>query len=599
MSPSTLASPMKNLFLIFCLLGTVSSISAQEGELALLRIKPEKTVVHPTNHDTFLIVKFQHDSGVHLEDGQFAHVNQTINAILDDVAINRARHIQLPAQQLDAWRRSGEARSGIRLHDLNLFFRIELKDRALMGETCDRLNAFDVVEIAYPLPSGGDPEMPARPPFLHPSFAPENSLASGFNFVDQQDYREAAPVGVDADYGEKFSGSRGEGHLIADVETGWTDDHLDIKHKALGAFTGLTPAPYPWDHGTAVLGELVGENNRAGVLGIVHQADVILSSHLGSSANISTAIAFGATAVGIGDVLVLEVQCFGAVPGPFPCEYDPATFATIQTATANGTHVFAAAGNGGHDLDDPAYGGLFDRNIRDSGAVMCGQSTGAPLDANAFSNYGSRLDAHGWGANVVSAGYGDLFGSGTPTEEFTAFFSGTSSATPIVTGAGVMLNGIHREAFGVPMDPLDLRRLLALTGTPQNPGHKIGPRPNVRAGIQALDIPILSVGGNLIPGGQVDFDLEASAGDTYRLMFSRSLATTPAHITPFGYLFLGPITNTIPGTVPGSGVDSLSFQIPNNPAFSGSILGYVQIEVTFANGVGTGAYSNYTPIPIQ
>ncbi|MFK5955889.1 MAG: S8 family serine peptidase [Planctomycetota bacterium] len=578
----------------------VATLPAQQADLAPLRNKPEKTVVHPVYHNTMMVVKFRHDSGVHLENGEFAHVDGTeINAILQEVSVQISRHIQLPQAQLDAWRRSGEKLSGLRLHDLNLFFRVELSDRNLMGETCDRLNAFDVVEIAYPLPQGGDPEMPARVPFRHPSLAPKDALASAFDFSTQQGYRGEAPDGIDADYGETFSGSRGEGHLIADVETGWTDDHLDIAHKSLGAFTGLTPAPYPWDHGTAVLGELVGEDNGMGVKGIVHQADVILSSHLGLSANIPTAIAFGATAVGAGDVLVLEVQCYGAVPGPFPCEYDPATFATIQTATANGTHVFSAAGNGGHNLDLPVYGGAFDRSVRDSGAVMCGQSTGAPLDPNTFSNYGSRLDAHGWGANVVSAGYGDLFGAGTPTQEFTSAFSGTSSATPIVTGAGVMLNGIYREAFGSALTPLALRSLIAATGTAQNPGHRIGPRPNMRTALEMLGVPILSVSGNLVPGGNVDLDLKAQAGDTYSLFFSRSLAATPTHNAPIGYLFLGPVSNTVPGVIPGGGVETLSFSIPNNPAFSGTILGYVQVEITFASGPGTGAYTNYVPIAIQ
>ena len=47
------------------------------------------------------------------------------------------------------------------------------------------------------------------------------------------------------------------------------------------------------------------------------------------------------------------------MPAPHPCEYDPAIFATVEAATANGVHVYAAAGNGGQNLDSAAYGGAL------------------------------------------------------------------------------------------------------------------------------------------------------------------------------------------------------------------------------------------------
>ena len=105
----------------------------------------------------------------------------------------------------------------------------------------------------------------------------------------------------------------------------------------------------------------------------------------------------------------------------------------------------------------------------------------------------------GWGYDVTTAGYGDLQG-GPATEEYTATFSGTSSATPIVTGAAVQLNGIHRECYGADMDPLDLRDLITATGTPQNGTQNIGPRPNVREAIVSLEIPRTVLTGSLTIG---------------------------------------------------------------------------------------------------
>lgn len=601
---------------------------APTDQLAPLGDKPAQTVLHPHHHGTQLVVKFAHESGVRLrENGWQSPVIQPqlnlIAAELDRLQATSRRLIELPEEQLDAWREAGETRSGQSLHDLNLFYLVEVPDRELLAATCDFLNQFEEVQLAYPVGTLSDPVAPGPEALLESSstytlgtgiprlpasalgllgrvaWLPSAPQLPAPDYENLQGYRRAAPLGVDADFGQNFSGSRGEGTVIADVETGWTHDHEDIRHKALNQFIGLNGAPYPWDHGTAVFGELIGEDNGNGVKGIVHQADVLMSSHLGSSANISTAIANAANAVGPGDVVVLEVQCYSSAPSPHPCEYDAAIFATVQTATAAGTHVFAAAGNGANNLDSAAYGGLFDRNVRDSGAVMCGASDGSSLNTAYFSNYGSRLDAHGWGFDVTTTGYGDLYSGGSVQTEYTDSFSGTSSATPIVTGAGVMLNGIAREAFGSDIDPLRLRSILTTTGTPQGTGGTIGPRPNVRAAIHDLGIPQISVGGSLIPGGTVDIKVSGTPGDNFELGYSPQLLAAPSHVPPFGYRYLGTLQTTAAGTIGAGGSTILSFPIPNNSGLSGKTVGYVQGAVWFSSGPGTGSFTNYQPITIQ
>lgn len=582
--------------------------SLAHGELAPLAVKPIKTLVHPDHHSKLMVVKFRHDSGVRLRDGRLlalgggdVRVRNDLIAIQEILQLSGgqlSRYFQQSEEQLDDWRMNGELRSSVMLHDLNLFFAVEMPNQQMLGTACDLLNTFELVEIAYPASNIGDPVV-VHGPVTSALMALGNWLNPAPDFEGQQNYRNAAPTGVDADYGQMFSGSRGEGTLIADVETGWTDDHEDISHKALGQFVGLTPAPYPWDHGTAVFGELIGEDNANGVKGIVHQADVVMSSHLGSSSNIGTAIIHAANACAAGDVVVLEVQCYSGAPSPHPCEYDAAIFATVQTATANGTHVFAAAGNGGNNLDSGSYGGLFDRNVRDSGAVMCGASDGASLVTAWFSNYGSRLDVHGWGYDVTTTGYGDLYNGGGVTREYTDTFSGTSSATPIVTGAGIMINGIHREAYGNGMDPLTLRALLTATGTAQTGGGYIGPRPNVKAAIASIGVPTISLSGNAVPGGTLVVDIAGNAGDSYMLGFSNHLLSSPIHLAPYGYRYLGGVKQQAFGTIPTGGVETLTFSIPDNSSLSGKTIGYVQAAVTFSSGPGTGSFSNYAPVRIQ
>jgi len=446
-----------------------------DAERSFLGAKPDVTVVTETHVADRLVLKFQHGTNARLVGDRFEPLTPELVAVdaqLEALGATRSRIWLQDDDELVAWRRSGEERSGKPLHDLTQFYHVQLPEGVSVGAACDLLNQHDVVELAYPLGMGGDP---VAPPLL----------GGTPDFESLQGYRQPAPLGIDAGYGNSFPGGTGAGTIIADCETGWTDDHEDLINKAQGNYVGLAPTNYPWNHGTAVLGEMVGEDNGFGVRGICYDADVRMSTHQGSSANFATAIQAGVDAVGIGDFVVIEIQCFSSAPGPHPCEYDAAIFAVVETATANGIHVFSAAGNGDNDLDSAAYGGLFDKNVRDSGAVMVGASDGSSLDKASFSNYGSRLDAQGWGFDVTSSGYGDLQG-GIPTEEYTDTFSGTSSATPIVTGAGVIVNSIAKSALGGPLDPFALRDLLTQTGTPQGAGGQIGPRPDLREAIDTL-----------------------------------------------------------------------------------------------------------------
>lgn len=576
----------------------LTAASGQEldrrSSLAPLTPKPERTVVTPDHDGLSLIVKFDDGSGVRLLDGHLRSPRaevQAVDLLLDSMGAQRERMWLLSDDELVAWRQRGEARTGQALHDLTLFYRVRFEEPGRVAEACDALNAFDVVTIAYPVGRVGDPVL--RP------LASASAPAATPDFESLQLYRTAAPSGIDADYGGSFSGGQGTGVTIADVETGWTDDHEDIAHKALGSFIGLCCAPYPWDHGTAVLGELIGQNQGEGVKGIVHDADVLLSTHQGDAANIPTAIANAVAAAAPGDVVVLEVQCYQGPPSPHPCEWDDAIFATVQTATASGIHVFAAAGNGNNNLDSVAYGGKFDRNVRDSGSVIVGASNGILLDKAGFSNYGSRVDAHGWGFDVASAGYGDLYNAGT-LRTYTDGFSGTSSATPIVTGAGIQLIGIYREVYQQELVPLALRDLLTATGTPQGSGGNIGPRPDVRAAIEDLNLPRIALDGDRSPGGTYTVTNRGVPGDTAVLLFATDLRPTPVHRVPYGYLFLETTLKRLQtGPLDGQGELVFTATIPAG-ATPGTTLGYFQNWQRFQNGQpGLGAFGNLVPLVVQ
>jgi hypothetical protein len=90
---------------------------------------------------------------------------------------------------------------------------------------------------------------------------------------------------------------------------------------------------------------------------------------------------------------------------------------------------------------------------------------------------------------VTTCGYGDLRREQGQNNWYTINFGGTSSAAAMVAGAVAVLQSIAKERGIGPLSPADVRRLLIATGTPQSgdSSEKIGPRPNLRAAIEALD----------------------------------------------------------------------------------------------------------------
>lgn len=367
------------------------------------------------------------------------------------------------------------------------------------------------VEAVYSKPLAENP----LAPYTDESARPSVAAAAVPDFTSQQEYLEAAPGGIDAKYAWHFPGGDGDRVAIVDVEGGWQLSHLDLA-VLNGGLIGGTPYPEAsWrNHGTAVLAEMGADKNGFGVTGISYGAIISAVSH--GSIGSAKAIQLAAQRLKAGDIILLEMHRAGPrngfqsnpnQKGYIGVEWWPDDLLAIQYATANGIIVVEAAGNGAENLDDalydqrgPGFPAGWKNPFRDagiSGAIMVG--AGAPpsglhgrdrsrLD---FSNFGQRVDCQGWGRGVVTAGYGDLFSLvGVPEDEdnwYTARFSGTSSASPIVAGAIACLQGIACRR-GPPVSPARIRAALHATGSPQLPdgAERIGNRPNLRQLIDYL-----------------------------------------------------------------------------------------------------------------
>ena len=145
----------------------------------------------------------------------------------------------------------------------------------------------------------------------------------------------------------------------------------------------------------------------------------------------------------------------------------------------------------------PGWRNSFRRTNRDSGAIVVGAGAPPPgthgrnhgpdrsrLD---FSNWGALIDAQGWGREVTTCGYGDLQGGANEDLWYTDTFSGTSSASPIVTGAIACIQGMAKARGRPVLTPAQVRNCLRSTGSSQQdaPGRpatqRIGNRPDIRA----------------------------------------------------------------------------------------------------------------------
>jgi len=475
-------------FAALLLAGVSTSISAQDIDPRVFSPPPAKTMVHAGHTPDHIIIKFSEETHIRLRDGDFRGVGQfntgRVKSVLARYGVGVSGiqpMFDRPDQVLAEEKQRGEKLSGRKLADLGLYYVVPVRPDIDVAELSDALNKLDIIESAVPAP-------PLAP--LPVDIAPTTP-----QFTALQGYRSLLSGGIGVDEVAAIPGADGAGTAFVDVEYDWILDHEDLE---LPPSANINPeiidSPYPPDHGTAVLGMLVAKANDYGVTGMVPASTAMVSpvKTVGEGGSVARAVNNATAHLAPGDVILIEVQawvCNGnAAYGP--AEWHQWNFDAMQTATALGIIVVAGAGNGygngaqnlGVDLDDPACGGLFDRSVRDSGAILVGAAIDISRDKTGYSTYGSRLDLQGWGnRNIVTAGFGDHF-STSPADVrqgYTATFSGTSSAAPMVVAAVLAIQGARAAAGEPPLGPIAMRELLVATGLPQGAGGHIGPLPNL------------------------------------------------------------------------------------------------------------------------
>lgn len=605
------ASLVGTAFLVLLLPLSVVAKSLDSKEVLHPEIAPRKLAIKPTQKKInaaaiidYVIVKFKDEYRIRLTDNVFysktGASTLAANRAIEPLAPHQIRRLFLSNTQetFDKKKEVLTANSKTEMADLNSYYRIDVTSIADAEQIIDELNALDIVEIAY----------------FQPKAEPAGTLeeATAPNYQPLQDYREVAPTGVDADFANSQTGGDGAGVKIIDVEGAWRHSHIDLTAAAGSHIAGAILNDLSWrNHGTAVLGEMIANDDSQGVVGICPGAAVGTVS-IGSLST-EEALLIAADNLQPGDVILIELQA----PGPhynfqirldqlgYVCmEYWQAIFDAIQYCWASGLTVVEAAGNGAENFDNGTYyQDLFDTTYRNSHAIIAGAGhppvDGNNLERESFSNYGERVNLQGYGSDVYTTGYGDLYGN-IEDSFYTASFSGTSSASPIVAGSVACLQGRYKALYETPLSADQIRHILVSTGSPQQGmvSQHIGPRPDLADAFAILAPPPsiyaepIFLDTTIDEGSTAEFDLWLHNRNLSLAMdFSINDNDSLAKVVTGNWLQASPLIGTVPSN------DSVRIDITIDATVVGMQLTKYKGILEISWGPSSGALDSLTLVP--
>ncbi len=463
---------------------------ARDGEhsmevLAARSPLPKRPLLAP-DQPYQVVVKFADSARARVEAGALISENgvdlSAAASITSDSGLVWAPLFRMDSTRIEALEERARQRSRRQQPDLRGVFTLE-GDTAAAARAATALQELDTIEVVSFEPVGTPPPVDIDPP------TPD--------LTEFQFYRPAKG-GLDVD-GARELGFDGQGVHICDVEYSWFNEHEAYNDGQVEAEAGQTISPNAAnittpDHGTAVLGILVGGDDGYGITGIAPASTVTLYPELTTQEGNrrAGAILSAASESSPGDVILLEMQNTGLeAPGAGgPAELTESVWLATRMAVDAGMVVVAAAGNGGLPLDGEGFTTYRERG--DSGAIIVGAGIPGTREWATFSSYGARVDVQAWGESTFTAGYGDYEEYGADeNQRYTSGFGGTSAASAMVAGAAALVQQSAIEELGQPLSSQQMRAIFKTTGLPQpKNSNNIGPLPQVPAAIEAAMIPV-------------------------------------------------------------------------------------------------------------
>ncbi len=248
------------------------------------------------------------------------------------------------------------------------------------------------------------------------------------------------PVDVDIDAGLAWEFATGAGQTIAILDSGVQTNHPDLSvisgHDYIDRDDDSNPASddaAPHGTGTAGIAAARGDNG-IGVAGVAYDADIYAIRLIGGNTTTEDLYNAFVEAVDAGATVLSNSWGFGTDCTPFPtyAVFDEMVgYAETEGRGGLGAVVVFAAGNGGCDASGD---GILNQEL------VIGVAAIESSDVRAgYSNYGSTVDI---GAptgllttDITPGGYGSYGGD----DGFYDGFSGTSGATPVVSGVVALM----------------------------------------------------------------------------------------------------------------------------------------------------------------
>jgi major intracellular serine protease len=285
-----------------------------------------------------------------------------------------------------------------------------------------------------------------------------------YQFIAEVEEVAEVPKGVEMIQApDVWDASKGQEITIAILDTGCDQSHPELKDRIIGGrnFTdddnGNREIFKDYNgHGTHVAGTIAASKNHTGVVGVAPEASLLIVKVLDKNGSGQYEWIIDGIQYAIEQKVDIISMSLG---GP---EDVPELYEAIQKAVANNILVVCAAGNEGDgedSTDELAYPGSYNEVISVGAINLEGKLSD-------FSNSNREIDVVAPGEEIVST---------YPNGKY-AKLSGTSMATPHVSGALALIKAICNQSFERELTETELyaqliRRTVPLGYSPKLEGN--------------------------------------------------------------------------------------------------------------------------------